>query len=269
MASLITKPAQRRGRFHALRVTQVDRLTADAVAVWFAIPQELASEYVFEPGQHLTLRASVEGLSVRRSYSICLSRGEALKRQQLRIAAARVGGGLLSNWINDNLTEGDRIDVMTPLGEFTCATKPDGTRHHVAIVAGSGITPLMSLLPTALAEEPASRATLIFGNRSTSSIMFGQELEGLKREYPDRFQLINVLSREATNLELLSGRLDRGRIKRILGALVPVESVDHWYLCGPSGLVGSARGLLADLGVDTGHIHYEVFDTDEGSDVEE
>ena len=268
MASLITKPAQTRGRFHALIVTRVDRLTDDAVALWLAIPDELAAEFVFEPGQHLTLRASVAGQSVRRSYSICLSRAEALKRRELRIAAARVGGGLLSNWINDNLTAGDRIEVMTPLGEFTCPTQPDHMRYHVAIVAGSGITPVMSLLPTALAEEPASRATLIFGNRATSSIMFRQELEDLRIEYADRFQLVNVLSREATTLELLSGRLDRERIERILGALVPGWTVDEWYLCGPSVLVGSARGLLADLGVEPRHIHYEVFDADDAPDYE-
>jgi ring-1,2-phenylacetyl-CoA epoxidase subunit PaaE len=266
MASLITKPAQRRGRFHALTVARVDRLTDDAVAVSITVPDELAAEYAFEPGQHLTLRANVDGHDVRRSYSICLSRAEALARKELRIAAARVGGGLLSNWINDNLRAGDRIEVMTPLGEFTCATQPEGMRLHVAIVAGSGITPVMSLFSTALAEEPASRATLIFGNRQTSSIMFRQELEDLLIEYPDRFRLIHVLSREATDVELFSGRLDRERLERILVALVPVQTVDEWYLCGPSGLVESARELLADVGVQGRHVHHEVFDVDEAPD---
>ena len=266
MASLTPKTAQLRRRFHTLTVTRVERLTGDAVAVSFAIPDDLAAEFVFEPGQYLTLRSTVEGRSVQRSYSICLSRQEALERKELRIAAARVGGGLLSNWINDNLRAGDRIEVITPLGEFTCATQPDGIRHHVAIVAGSGITPLISLFSTALAEEPASRATLIFGNRQTSSIMFREELEDLKNEYPDRFHQIDVLSREASADELLRGRLDRERIQRILGALVPVETVDEWYLCGPSGLVETARRLLADLGVDTRHVHHEVFDVDEAPD---
>jgi ring-1,2-phenylacetyl-CoA epoxidase subunit PaaE len=268
MASLITRPAHRRGRFHTLTVTHVDRLTDDAVAVSFAIPDELAAEFVFEPGQHLTLRASVEGHNVQRSYSICLSRQEALERKELRIAAARVGGGLLSNWINDNLTAGERMEVMTPLGEFTCVTQPDCTRHHVAIVAGSGITPVMSLFSTALAEEPASRATLIFGNRQMSSIMFRQELEDLQIQYADRFRVIHVLSRESTDVELFNGRLDRGRIQRILRAVAPVQNVDEWYLCGPSGLVGSARGVLADLGVDTRHVHHEEFDVDEAPDYE-
>jgi Flavodoxin reductases (ferredoxin-NADPH reductases) family 1 len=263
MASLTPKTAQRRRRFHTLNVTDVERLTDDAVAISFAIPDDLAADFVFEPGQYLTLRATVEGRSVQRSYSICLSRQEALERKELRIAAARVAGGLMSNWINDSVVAGDQIEVMTPLGEFTCATQPDGIRHHVAIVAGSGITPLISLFSTALAEEPASRATLIFGNRQTSSIMFREELEDLKNEYPDRFHQIDVLSREASADELLRGRLDRERIQRILGALVPVETVDEWYLCGPAALVETARRLLADLGVDTRHVHHEVFDVDE------
>ena len=263
MTSLITKPARHRARFHTLTVTGVERLTDDAVAVSFAVPDALADEYVFEPGQHLTVRATVDGQDVRRSYSICLSRPEALKRKELRIAAARVGGGLLSNWLNDSVTPGDQLEVMTPLGGFTCATQPDAIRHHVAIAAGSGITPVMSLLSTALAEEPGSRATLIFGNRRPTSIMFLEELADLKNRYPDRFHLVNVLSREVQDVELLSGRLDPERLERLLGALVPVQTVDEWYLCGPFGLVEGARALLADLGVDPRHVHHEVFHVDD------
>jgi len=263
MTALITRPPRHRARFHTLTVTKVERLTDDAVAVSFAIPDELADEYSFEPGQHLTLRATVEGRDVRRSYSICRSRPEVTKRKELRVASARVIGGLMSNWINDKVVAGDRIEVMTPVGGFTCATQPDGIRHHVAIAAGSGITPVMSLLSTALAEEPASRATLIFGNRHTTSIMFLEELEDLKNRYPDRFNLINVLSREAQDVELFSGRLDRKRLERILGAIVPVHTVDQWYLCGPFGLVETAQGLLADFGVDSHHVHHEVFHVDD------
>jgi ring-1,2-phenylacetyl-CoA epoxidase subunit PaaE len=263
MTSLITKPARHRARFHTLTVTDVERLTDDAVAVSFAIPDDLAEEFVFEPGQHLTLRATVQGQDVRRSYSICRSRPEALERKELRIASARLPGGLMSNWINDTVAAGDKIEVMTPLGGFTCATQPAARRHHVAIAAGSGITPLMSLLSTALAEEPRSQATLIFGNRHTTSIMFLEELEDLKNSYPDRFHLVNVLSREAQDVELFSGRIDRERLGRILDAVVPVSTVDEWYLCGPFGLVESARELLADRGVDSHHVHHEVFHVDE------
>jgi ring-1,2-phenylacetyl-CoA epoxidase subunit PaaE len=263
MASLITTPARHRARFHTLTVTEVERLTEDAVALSFAIPDELADEFVFEPGQHLTLRAAVGGQDVRRSYSICRSRPEALERKELRIASARVVGGLMSSWINDSVAAGDKIDVMTPLGGFTCATQPDAIRHHVAIAAGSGITPVMSLISSVLAEEPGSRATLVFGNRHTTSIMFLEELEDLKNEYPGRFHLINVLSREAQDVDLFSGRLDRERLERILDAIVPVSTVDQWYLCGPFGLVETAQVLLSDLGVDSHHVHHEVFHVDD------
>jgi ring-1,2-phenylacetyl-CoA epoxidase subunit PaaE len=263
VSNQLTSPVGHRARFHTLTVTEVDRLTDDVVAVSFAVPDELAQEYSFEPGQHLTLRATVEGQDVRRSYSICRSRPEVLARKELRIASARVVGGLMSNWVNDKIAPGDRIEVMTPLGSFTLATQPGADLHHVAIAAGSGITPVMSLLSTALAEDPASRATLIFGNRQTTSIMFLEELEDLKNQYPDRFHLINVLSREAQDVELFSGRIDRERLERILGGVVPVGSADQWYLCGPLGLVEAAQGLLADLGVDSRRVHHEVFHVDD------
>ncbi len=263
MTSLLTKPVRHRARFHTLRVTGVERLTDDAVALSFAIPDDLADEYLFEPGQHLTLRATVQGQDVRRSYSICRSRPEALQRKELRVAAARVPGGLMSNWINDSVVVGQKIEVMTPLGGFTSATQPGAIRHHVAICAGSGITPVMSLLATALADEPRSGVTLIFGNRRPTSIMFLEELEDLKNRYPDRFNLMNVLSREASDVELFSGRLDRERLERILGAIVPVSTVDQWYLCGPFGLVETAQALLADLGVDPHQVHHEVFHVDD------
>ncbi|MEP7035580.1 MAG: 1,2-phenylacetyl-CoA epoxidase subunit PaaE [Dermatophilaceae bacterium] len=263
MASLLTTGPRHRPRFHTLTVTGVERLTEDAVAVSLGVPEGLADEFVFEPGQHLTLRATINGQDVRRSYSICRSRPEALERRELRIASARVVGGLMSNWINDSVVVGDKIEVMTPLGGFTSATQPDAIRHHVAIAAGSGITPVMSLLSTALAEEPGSRVTLILGNRHTTSIMFLEELEDLKNKYPDRFHLINVLSREAQDVELFSGRLDRERLEQILDAIVPVSSVDQWYLCGPFGLVESAQVLLRDLGVDSRHVHHEVFHVDD------
>jgi ring-1,2-phenylacetyl-CoA epoxidase subunit PaaE len=263
MTSLITTQARHRARFHTLTVSGIERLTDDAVAITFAIPDHLADEFIFAPGQHLTLRAAVQGEDVRRSYSICLSRADALKRKELRVASTRVAGGLMSNWLNDSVVAGDQIEVMTPLGGFTCPTQPDGIRHHVFVVAGSGVTPVMSLVSTALAEEPASRATLIFANRRTTSVMFLEELEDLKNQYPDRFHLINVLSREAQDVELFSGRLDRERLERILAALVPVPTVDEWYLCGPFGLVESARVLLADLGVDPHHVHHEVFHVDD------
>ncbi|GAA2150811.1 ring-1,2-phenylacetyl-CoA epoxidase subunit PaaE [Humibacillus xanthopallidus] len=257
--------ARHRARFHPLTVAAVERLTDDAVAVTFEIPDELLEEYRFEPGQHLTVRAMIQGQEVRQSYSICQSRGAAGMEHLRRVAVARVPEGRMSTFLNDVVAPGDVLDVMTPLGSFTCPTRPDGIRHHVAIAAGSGITPVIALLTTALEEEPGSRATLLFGNRRTSSIMFLEELEDLKNRFPGRFQLITVLSREAQDVELFHGRLDRERLEAIFGALVPVDQVDEWYLCGPFGMVTGAEELLLERGVDPGHVHHEIFHVDDGT----
>lgn len=257
--------ARHRARFHELTVAEVERLTDDAVAVTFEVPDELAVEFAFQPGQHLTVRATIDGDDVRQSYSICQSTGAKGRRHTRRVAVARVPGGRMSNWFNDLVQPGDVAEVMTPLGSFTCPTQPDGIRHHVAIAAGSGITPVIALLTTALEEEPASRATLLFGNRRTSSIMFLEELEDLKNRFPGRFQLINVLSREAPDVELFHGRLDRDRLEAIFAALVPVDQVDEWYLCGPFGMVTGAEALLTERGADPRHIHHEIFHVDDGT----
>ena len=250
---------RRRAQFHPLTVRALERLTDDAVAITFEVPDELREDYRFEPGQHLTLRAHINGEEVRQSYSICLSRSQAQRTGTLRVASARVAGGRMSNWLNDSVAPGDVIEAMTPLGSFTCPTEPDGTRHHLAIAAGSGITPVLSLLSTVLEEEPESRVTLFFGNRRTASVMFLEELEDLKNAHLGRFQLVNVLSREPQDVELFTGRLDPERIQRLLSAFAPVESVDEWYLCGPYGMVTGTQELLADSGVDSRHVHHEIF----------
>lgn len=261
--ALLKKSAQPRARFHTLTVADIERLTDDAVAITLRVPENLWQDYVFEPGQHLTLRATIHGEDVRQSYSICQSRSGRLPHREapglLRVASARVEGGRMSTWLGESLRPGDTLEVMTPMGSFTCPTRPDLARHHVAVAAGSGITPVLSLLSTALEEEPLSRVTLLYGNRRTSSVMFLEELEDLKDRYPGRFQLIHVLSREASDVELFHGRLDRERLERLLDALVPVETVDEWYLCGPFGMVTGAEALLRERGVDAHHVHHEIF----------
>ena len=257
--ALVTKPPVRRARFHALTVADVERLTDAAVAVTFQVPSALRDDYRFEPGQHLTLRATLDGEDVRQSYSICQPRSGRGGPGRLRVASAVVEGGRMSTWLNSLVRPGDEIGVMTPMGSFTCPTRPDLARHHVAVAAGSGITPVLSLVSTVLEEEPLSRVTLLFGNRQTSSVMFLEELEDLKNRYPDRFQLIHVLSREPQDVELFSGRLDHDRLGRILDSIVPVAGVDEWYLCGPFGLVTGAEALLLDRGVDPQHLHHEIF----------
>jgi len=250
---------RRRAQFHALTVADVERLTDDAVAITFAVPEELRERYRYEPGQHLTLRTTINDEEVRQSYSICLARSEAQRTGTLRVASARVQGGRMSNWLNDSVAAGDVIEVMTPLGSFTCPTQPGGIRHHLAIAAGSGITPVLSLITTVLEEEPQSRVTLLFGNRRTASVMFLEELEDLKNRYLGRLQLVHVLSREPQGVELFSGRLEPERVRLILDLLAPVETVDEFYLCGPYGMVTGVQELLRDAGVDARHVHHEIF----------
>lgn len=266
MTALISTPTRRRAQFHELEVVDVQRLTPTAVALTFAVPDELADEFAFRPGQHLTLRHTIDGQDVRRSYSICMSRPEALRRKVIRVGSAEVDGGLMSTWINREVKVGDRIDVMTPLGSFVTPPSEVGARHHVAFAAGSGITPVLSLLTSALEEEEGSRVTLVYGNRRTESIMFLEELEDLKNAYPGRVHLMHVLSREPHDVEWLNGRIDTEKLERLFGTVLPVETVDDWYLCGPFEMVENARKLLADKGVSEDHVHHEVFHvTDDGS----
>ncbi len=245
--------------FHPLRVAAVDRLTDDAVAVTFAVPPELAGEYAFDAGQHLTLRTTMDGEEVRRSYSICAPAGSGT----LRVAVKRVTGGVFSAHALGGLRPDDIVDVLTPTGHFTSAFAPHRTRHYAAVVAGSGITPVLSLVATALAAEPASRFTLLYGNRTSASVMFLDELADLKDRYPDRFHLVHVLSREAGEVELFAGRLDPDRLGRILDALLPVDTVDEWFLCGPFAMVTGARDLLTDRGVPATSVHTELFFVEE------
>ncbi len=264
MAGLLTTPhPTRRPTFHALPVVEVDKLTDDATALTFAVPEELAEAYEFEPGQHLTIRATLGGEAVRQSYSICQSRHAAGREGTLRVASAKVPGGRMSTWINEVVQVGDVLEVMTPMGSFTCPVQPQSARHHLAIAAGSGITPVISLVTTALEEEPQSRVTVLFGNRRTATVMFLEELEDLKNRYAGRLHLVHVLSREAPDVELFHGRLDRDRLERVFEVLVPIEQVDEFYLCGPFGMVTAAQELLEQRGIDVHHIHHEIFHVDD------
>ncbi len=241
--------------FHPLRVSTVDPLTDDAVAVTFDVPPELREAYDFRAGQHLTLRCVLDGVEVRRNYSICSPAGSG----QLRVGIKRLSGGAFSAYALDTLRPGEVIDVLTPTGHFTVPFAPGRAKHYAAIAAGSGITPVLSLISTALATEPDSQFTLVYANRMTASVMFLEELQDLKDRFPDRLTLIHVLSREAQEVELLSGRLDVERLTRLLDVLVPPATVDDWFLCGPFDLVQTARTVLTERGVDRHHVHFELF----------
>jgi len=252
-------PAARRPRFHPLRVSEIVELTDDAVSIAFEVPPSLATEYDFVQGQHLTVRTSLAGDDVRRSYSICAPAGSG----QLRIGVKVLPGGHFSGFAAGGLAVGDELEVMTPMGRFFTPLDPANAKHYCAIAAGSGITPILSIVTTTLAQEPRSRVTLLFANRTSRSVMFLEDLEDLKDTCPDRFHLIHVLTREAQEAELLSGRLDKARITKITETLVPAETVDEWFLCGPYGMVMELRDALSEVGVDPARIHSELFHVDQ------
>ncbi|QLL09240.1 1,2-phenylacetyl-CoA epoxidase subunit PaaE [Mycobacterium vicinigordonae] len=254
VAAQSSVPARRRPRkatFRRLRVADVQQLCDDAAAISFTVPDEHRSEFAFAPGQSITMRCNLEGVEYRRTYSICAPAGSAP-----RIGVREVPGGAVSGWLVRQVRPGDEIEVQPPSGQF--AADPDKACHHVLIAAGSGITPILSIVASALV-HPDSRVTLIYGNRRANSVMFADELADLKDAYGPRMQVIHVLSREARTDELFSGRLDRHRISALLRGLVPVQAADHFWLCGPIGVVTAAQEALDEHGVDISRVHAELF----------
>ncbi|WP_222195046.1 1,2-phenylacetyl-CoA epoxidase subunit PaaE [Modestobacter italicus] len=251
----MTAVHRRRPQFHPLTVAGVERLTDDAVAVTFAVPDELAEVYRFSPGQALTLRRVDDDRDERRSYSICAPLGAPP-----RVGVREVPGGYFSSWLVHDVRPGDRIDVLPPAGTFTADLSVPG--DHVFVVAGSGITPALSLAGSVL-RDGVSTVTVFYGNRRVSTVMFADELADLKDRHGPRLQLVHVLSREPRDAELTSGRLDGDRLRRLVGALVDAPAVDHWWLCGPHGMVTDARELLAELGVPGERVHQELFFVDD------
>jgi ring-1,2-phenylacetyl-CoA epoxidase subunit PaaE len=261
-AATAIRTPRRRPVFHALTVAAVEELTDDSVAVSFAVPLELRDGFDFEPGQHVTVRLldPAGGDEVRRSYSICSTPTHLRERGVVRIGVRQIAGGVFSSYAISGLRSGDRVDVLPPLGHFTTAFDPARSRHYAAIIAGSGITPVLSLVATALQTEPASRFTLLYGNRRAASVMFAEELADLKDRYPQRLHVVHVLSREPQLSPLLSGRIDAERLRAILDAgLVDSTGVDEWFLCGPYEMVVDAKGVLAERGVADRAVRTELF----------
>lgn len=240
----------RRRAFHPLRVSTVERLCDDAVAVTFAVPAELAEDYRFAAGQSLTLRRGAE----RRSYSICAAPGAAL-----RIGVREVADGLFSTWLVRELRPGDEVEVAPPTGTFTPA---DTSGHHVLLAAGSGITPVLSIAHAVLA-DPAGSVTVLYGNRRSDTVMFADELADLKDAHTARLALVHVLSREAREVELHTGRLDPAKLRELLATVLDAGSVDHWWLCGPYEVVVGVREVLAAAGVPADRMHTELFFVEE------
>jgi ring-1,2-phenylacetyl-CoA epoxidase subunit PaaE len=242
-------------KFHRLAIDDLRRETSDAVSMTFSIPVELAEDYAFSPGQYLTLRTTMDGEEVRRSYSICSSPDD----RELRIAVKKVDGGAFSSWALDELKSGDELDVMTPTGRFGVAHAPDHARVHVGFAAGSGITPIMSIVRGILAREPNSRFFLFYGNRATNGILFREALEELKDRFMGRLSVFHVLSQEEQDLPILYGRLDREKIEVLLRAMVPAAVVDHVFVCGPVAMSEEIEATCVDLGIPKDHVHVERF----------
>ena len=246
-------------RFHRLQVREKRQETGDAVSLTFDVPDELAPLYRFAPGQYLTLRTTLDGEEIRRSYSICAGPDEAL-----RVAVKRVEDGRFSAWAVASLNPGDRLDVMTPTGRFGIAFAPDAARNVVAFAAGSGITPVLSILRGVLAREPRSRFFLFYGNRATAEIMFRTEIEELKDRFLQRLSVFHVLSQEEQDVPVLNGRLDAAKARLLLTHVVPAAAVDHVLLCGPTGMIETLEPALAGLGIPAERIHIERFVSAEG-----
>jgi ring-1,2-phenylacetyl-CoA epoxidase subunit PaaE len=242
-------------RFHRLSVSDVRRETPEAVSIAFRVPAALASAYAFAPGQYLTLRATIDGEDLRRSYSICSGPDDG----ELRVAVKQVEGGPFSSWINSTVKAGDQLDVMTPTGRFGIRHQPEAARTYLGIAAGSGITPILSIVRGILAREPKSRFFLLYGNRSTATMLFRETLSALKDRYLGRLSVFYTLSQEEQDVAVLNGRLDGAKVRLLLRSLAPASAIDHVLICGPEGMAEEIGPVLESLGVGPERIHVERF----------
>ena len=236
-------------------------LTRDSLAITFDVPDPLQDTFAFIQGQHLTLRAVIDGQEVRRSYSIC----SAVQDKRLRVAIKKVAGGAFSHWATGHLLPESTVDVMPPQGNFHIPLKPDVARHVVAFAAGSGITPILAIIKTMLIAEPLTRVTLVYGNRSSGSVMFKEELEDLKDTYLTRLNLVWIMSRESQDIELFNGRIGYEKtielLTRWLNLAGSPSGIDAAFICGPHGMMLAVTKALEDMGVDKSRIKAELFGT--------
>ena len=243
--------------FHSLAVASVEATTRESVAITFAVPEALQKSFEYIQGQYLTLRATIDGQEERRSYSIC----SAVQDKRLRVAIKKVAGGVFSNWAAGHLLPGTTVDVMPPQGHFYVPLAPETGRHIMAFAAGSGITPMLSIIKTMLLAEPLTRVTLVYGNRSSSSVMFKEELEDLKDRFLCRLNLVWVMSRETQDIELFNGRIDYEKTSALLTRWVDPASIDAAFICGPMEMMQAVTQALQEKGVDKSRIKSELFGT--------
>ena len=240
--------------FHPLKVKEVRQETADCVSIAFDVPADLQEAFQYTQGQSLTLRTHINGQEVRRTYSICSSPLD----KEWRVAVKKVEGGLFSSFANLALKAGDTLEVMQPVGRFYAALDPANRKNYIAFAAGSGITPVLSIIKTTLSTEPQSQFTLVYGNRNRASIIFFEELEALKNQFMQRFNLVHVLSREKTDSAIHSGRIDTSKLNE-LKSLLPLKEMDEFFLCGPEEMIFTVKDYLETIGIDKKKIHFELF----------
>jgi ring-1,2-phenylacetyl-CoA epoxidase subunit PaaE len=242
--------------FHALEVAEIVPETDEALSIRFRVPLELAETFRFKAGQHLTLMGIIGEEEVRRNYSLCTAPAD----NDLMVTVKRIAGGVFSNWVAEELKPGQRLAVMPPHGSFTTSFDPARSNHYVAFAGGSGITPIISLMKTALSTEPDSRFTLFYGNRDSSSVIFLEALADLKDRYMERFELFHFLAEEEQDVELFNGMLDKATCAEAVERLVgDPASVSDWFICGPGPMMGAAEEVLLERGIDSKRIHIERF----------
>ena len=242
-------------KFYPLTVAKVKHETRDAIAVTFDVPDELKDAFAYQQGQHLTLRAMIGGEDVRRSYSIC----SAVQDKSLRVAIKRCAGGLFSNWANESLQPGATLEVMPPMGHFNVPLDAGSARHYLGFAAGSGITPLLSIIKTTLQAEPHSRFTLVYGNRASSTVIFRDELTDLKDQYMDRLRLVYVMSREQQDIELFNGRITEEKCGQFLKHWIDIRDIDVAFICGPEDMMHGVSRSLQEAGLAKEQIRIELF----------
>jgi ring-1,2-phenylacetyl-CoA epoxidase subunit PaaE len=242
--------------FHTLKVKAVKKETADCVSISFTVPQQLQKEFIFEQGQNITVKKIIDGEEIRRSYSICTAPFE----NELKVAVKKVEGGKFSTFANNILKAGDDMEVLPPTGKFNTKLQPQNRKHYLAFAAGSGITPVLSVIKTTLLTEPQSEFTLVFGNKNKNSIIFKEELEALKDKFIDRFRMVHILSRERTEAVINSGRINKEKLTA-LNKLINYTATDEFFLCGPEEMIFTIKDFLEEKGIDKKKIHFELFTT--------
>lgn len=241
--------------FHSLKVKKVEKETDECVSIEFDVPEELKEVFQFKQGQNLTIKKILNGEELRRNYSICTSPFD----NKLKVAVKRTEGGVFSTWANEELKAGDVLEVLPPTGKFYTELIPSEKKNYVAFAAGSGITPIVSIIKTTLITEPKSRFTLVYGNRTKNSIIFKEELEALKDKFIDRFRSYHILSRERTDAAINYGRIDVDKLQLFFTKLIDLNRCDDFFLCGPEEMIFCIKGYLESRGVAPGKIHFELF----------